>query len=80
MKSLKRPIQKIEKGEEQAAKRPSLNGESSNNKGSTPAQYASAVMQVKQLRLPMPMPMPMPCPVPTTFTIENKQLIGVMKT
>ena len=79
-KSSKRPIQEIAKGEQPAAKRPSPNSENSNNKGCAPANAASAVMQVKQLRLPVP------CPTPTTFTpnilraIENKQLLGITKT
>ena len=79
-KSTKRPIPEIAKNEEPAAKRPPLKSNGNSDKGCTPANTASAVMQVKQLRLPVP------CPVPTNFTpnvlraIENKQLLGIMKT
>ena len=78
-KSTKRPIPEIAKNEEPAAKRPPLKSKGNSDKGCTPANAASAVMQVKQLRLPVP------CPVPTNFmpnvlrAIENKQLIGIMK-
>ena len=80
-KSFKRPLQEITKNEEPCAKkRPSLKSEKSNDEGCKLPKTASAVMQVKQLRLPVP------CPVPATFTpdvlraIENNQLLGVMKT
>ena len=81
-KSTKRPIPEIAKNEEPAAKRPPVKSKGNSDKGCTPANAASAVIQIKQLRLPVPVP----CPVLTNFTpnvlqaIENKQLLGIMKT